>query len=173
MKKGLRRKYDGKKRGWFRQFKEFLLILAAMILLFRTGIGVSHVKGNSMRPTLENGETALYIRLVSSYERGDIVALRLPSGERYVKRIAAVEGDTVDLQDGKLLINGEEQQETYVLGETRAQGTDVEYPCTLNSDCFFVLGDNREDSTDSRTFGTVVRSELKGKVIFYLGVIKR
>lgn len=173
MKKRILGRYDGRKRSWFRQFKEFLVILLAVVLLFQLVVGVFYVKGDSMYPTLHNGELALYVRIVPCYERGDIAAVRLPSGEKYVKRIVAVEGDVVDFADGRLLINGETQEEPYAYGFTAPVGTTIRYPYTVAPGHYFVLGDNRENSMDSRVFGAVLKSELKGKLILHMGVTWR
>lgn len=173
MKKRILGRYDGKKHGWFRQFREFLLILLVVVLLFQLVVGVFHVEGSSMYPTLENGALAFYLRVVPSYQRGDIVSVRLPSGEKYVKRIVALPGETVDFRDGQLLVDEEPLEEPYAVGESIPTGSYQSYPCTLSEDQYFVLGDNREESMDSRTFGPVWKSELKGKLIFQLGKIGR
>ena len=119
-----------------------------------------------MLPTLQNGELTAYFRLVSDYDRGDIVSVRMPSGEYYVKRVIAVAGDVVDIKDGKLFINGEELDETYVQGITEVPIDGIEVPYTVEEDKVFVLGDNRENSVDSRTFGAVLTKEVQGKLLF-------
>ena len=163
MKKRILGRYDGKKRSWFRQFKEFLALLLLIVLLFQLVVGVFFVKGDSMYPTLDDGELALYLRIVPEYHRGDIVSVRLPSGEQYVKRIVGLPGDEVDFKDGRLLING----------ESAPEGNNLTYPCTLTADRYFVLGDNRIQSMDSRIFGPVLKSELKGKMVVHLGITRR
>lgn len=134
MKKRILGRYDGKKRSWFRQFKEFLALLLLIVLLFQLVVGVFFVKGDSMYPTLDDGELALYLRIVQEYHRGDIVSVRLPSGEQYVKRIVGLPGDEVDFKDGRLLINGEPQDEPYANGESAPEGNNLTYPCTLTAD---------------------------------------
>ncbi len=173
MKKRFLGRFDGRKRGWFRQFKEFLVLLAILVLLFQLIVGAFYVKGESMYPTLNDGELAFYVRLVRNYDRGDVVAVRLPSGEKYVKRLVALPGDVVDFQDGRLLINGEPQEEAFAIGESAALGSSLTYPYTLSADQYFVLGDNRENSMDSRIFGPVLKSELKGKVVMHVGATWR
>lgn len=134
MKKRILGRYDGKKRSWFRQFKEFLALLLLIVLLFQLVVGVFFVKGDSMYPTLDDGELALYLRIVPEYHRDDIVSVRLPSGEQYVKRIVGLPGDEVDFKDGRLLINGEPQDEPYANGESAPEGNNLTYPCTLTAD---------------------------------------
>ncbi|MFW5677472.1 MAG: signal peptidase I [Acetivibrio ethanolgignens] len=169
VKKRFLSKYDGKKYEWFKGMKNFCLLLFLVFLIFQLLIGISFVKGDSMEPTLKNGEMVFYRRFGSTYERGDIVSVRVPAGEYYVKRVIAVEGDTVDIKEGKVYVNGNLLDEPYVAGDTYEQKGTVEYPYTLEENQIFVLGDNREVSMDSRTFGPVSRRQIKGKLLFYAG----
>lgn len=163
------RKYDGLKYGWLKDGKKFLLLLVLVFLLFRFVIGVSFVKGNSMESTLHSGEMVLYTRLHSICERGDVVSVKIPSGEYYVKRIIAVEGDTIDIRDGQVYINGQLLEEPYIDGETLPQNGRVKYPFTVGNEQIFVMGDNRKDSMDSRSFGVVGERQIKGKIRFHAG----
>ena len=163
------RKYDGKKYGWFMDMKKFCILLVAVFLIFQLLIGVSFVKGDSMEPTLQNGEMVFYRRFGSTYEKGDVVSVRVPAGEYYVKRVIAVAGDTVDIRNGNVYVNGILLDEPYAAGETFEQEGTVIYPYTLQEDQIFVLGDNREVSMDSRTFGAVSKRQIKGKLLFYAG----
>lgn len=173
MRKRRFRKYDGLKYGWLKDAKKFILLLVLVFLLFRLVIGVSLVKGNSMEPTLYNSEAVLYLRINPEYQRGDVVSVRIPSGEYYVKRVIAVAGDTIELKDGKVYINGSILEEPYIKGETLEQEGIVKYPLTLEEGQIFVMGDNREVSTDSRSFGVVGRRQIKGKLLFYIGGFSR
>ena len=152
---------------------EFLGLIAGILLVFHLLIGISTVQGNSMYPTLHNGDKVLYYRRNTVYNTGDIVALESPDGEDLVKRIVAVAGDTVNIQNGKLYVNGEEQNLDGAVGKTEipADGT-ITYPLTVGEDQVFVLGDNREISSDSRMFGLVDTSELKGKIAWYIGSLR-
>lgn len=163
------RKYDGMKYGWLKDAEKFLLLLLVVFLVFRFVIGVSFVKGDSMEPTLHNGEFVLYMRISPEYKVGDVVSVKIPSGEYYVKRVIAMAGDTVDIRDGNVYVNGEALEEPYVKGRTEAQEGVVEYPVTLEKGQVFILGDNREESTDSRTFGVVGERQIKGKLVLHAG----
>ena len=165
-KKRLLQKYDGKKQRWFRIFIGLIILFIAVVIIFRFVAGISFVKGDSMQPTLKNGELTAYIRIVPEYERGDIVSVRMPSGEYYVKRVIAVGGDVVDIKDGKLYINGEELDEPYVQGITEIPSGGITVPYTVDEGKVFVLGDNRENSVDSRTFGAVLTGEVQGRLLF-------
>ena len=168
---GLRRKKIRKKRkDRILVTLEFLGLIAVIMLLFNLLIGISTVQGNSMYPTLHDGDRVLYYRRYSDYKIGDIVALDRPDGEEFVKRVVAVAGDTVNIQNGKLYVNGEEQKMDGPVGRTEAsaKGT-VAYPLTVGEEQVFVLGDNREVSSDSRMFGPVKVRDLKGRIAWYIG----
>ena len=83
---------------------------------------------------------------------------------RLVKRVIATAGDEVDIRDGKVYINGKELMGPYVRGETYQR--EQSFPIKLKDGEFFVLGDNREVSKDSRTFGTIDRRQIEGKAVF-------
>ena len=165
-KKRLLHKYDGRKQHWLRTAVGLVILFIIALVVFRFVAGISFVKGDSMLPTLENGEMKAYIRIVPEYKRGDIVSVRMPSGEYYVKRIMAVGGDVVDIRDGKLYVNDEELDESYVQGITEVPENGITLPYTVEEGKVFVLGDNRENSVDSRTFGAVLIKEVQGKLLF-------
>jgi signal peptidase I len=89
-------------------------------------------------------------------------------GATFVCRIAAQGGDVVELNaDGQLVVNGNVQQEE-IFYPTDPQDGDVTYPCTVEADSYFVLCDYRTNSLDSRTYGTIPKSTLDGKIITVL-----
>lgn len=124
-----------------------------------------------MFPTLHNNEIALYTRIIPTFERGDILSVRMPSGDYYVKRVIAVGGDTVDIKRNHLYVNGKLMDESYVYGDTKTKIGGVDFPYVVEDEKVFVMGDNREGSKDSRDFGAVTRGQIKGKVWFYIGKI--
>jgi len=160
------RKYDGKKYGWFLLARDSALMLILAALLFSLLVGVSRVNGTSMLPTLENGRIVFFLRAGSSYDRGDVVFAKMPSGSFYVKRVLAVEGDVVDIRDGCLYINGVREAGDYWQGRTLPQEGIVEYPLTLGEGMYFLVGDNREGSIDSRSFGPLPAASIRGKLLF-------
>lgn len=83
----------------------------------------------------------------------------------YVKRVIATEGQTVDIRDGKVYVDDELLEEPYFDGETYATDTEVKYPFTVSENCVFVMGDNRGNSTDSRSsrLGEVEENAIMGK----------
>lgn len=165
-KKRVLHKYDDRKQRWLRTFVGLVILFIVALVVFRFVAGISVVKGNSMLPTLKDGELTAYVRIVPEYKRGDIVSVRMPSGEYYVKRILAVGGDVVDVKDGKVYVNGEELDEPYAQGLTEIPDEGIKVPYTVEAGKVFVAGDNREDSVDSRTFGAVLKKEVQGKLLF-------
>lgn len=146
-----------------------LLITAAVsYLLFGVIFGLSIVKGSSMAPALENGDLVLFFRLQHSYRKGDIVLASM--GQRdFIKRVEALPGQTVGIStDGQsLTIDGMETAEPYIYGNTVPKAG-CKLPVRLGKDEYFLLGDNRENSVDSRNYGPVEGHRLDGVVIAVL-----
>lgn len=82
---------------------------------------------------------------------------------RFVKRVIGIAGDTVDIKDGKVYVNGKELEEPYIKGDTDTRG--LEYPLVVPEGKLFVLGDNRGYSKDSRNFGCIDKGMIEGKVL--------
>lgn len=162
---GLTRKYDGRKNVWFVFIEGIAIVALLLFLLFRLVLGISTVDGNSMDPTLKNGQRLIFFRLLRDYKAGDVICMRMPNGDQYVKRIIAGEGDTIAVSNGKVYVNGQELEEEYVAGATEVQEDTVEYPMTLEAEQYFVMGDNREHSIDSRSFGAIVVYQIQGKIL--------
>lgn len=126
---------------------------------------LSVVRGSSMAPGIQDGDRILiepWSYLVGEVERGDVVVLRYPLDPNvdYIKRVIGVPGDQVTLADGHVWVNGELCDEPYVAEIDRAS-----YASTLvTPGSFFVLGDNRPRSSDSREFGLVPGDHLRGRV---------
>lgn len=130
----------------------------------------------SMEPTLHEGDNLLVEKIsprLGKVNRGDIVVIKDASpefameGKELIKRVVAVENDRVELRDGKVYINGEELKEGYIMGDYTPPGENPEYnSLTVPEGYVYVLGDNRTNSADSRTFGPVPASNIRGKAIF-------
>ncbi len=141
----------------------YVLIIIAVILIRTFIITPVRVDGASMDQTLEDGQILLLYKL-ANVDYGDIVVLdEEKEGEIIIKRIIGMPGDTVSIKDNTVYVNGEEVEEDYAYGET----SDYE-EITLDDDEYFILGDNRPISKDSRYFGPVKEDEIIGKVIFRL-----
>ncbi len=162
--------------GVFKQF--WILVVLAVwgglcYLLITHFIFISvQVDGQSMVPTLENSGHYWLNRLAylrHEPQRLDIVALKDPRDQTLVvKRVIALPGESVYLHLGKVYLNGKLLPEPYLMTKTytfayeRKSGEEF---FAVGKDQYFVMGDNRNNSTDSRTFGTVPRQNILGKVI--------
>lgn len=148
-----------------------VLALIACVLLFVFVARVIDVVGYSMVPTLDDGDKIIITRWAGDYEQGDIVVLRKETlrEEPIVKRVIAVEGQTVDIDFtlGIVYVDGVALDEPYVNELTYTQ-EGFEGPITVPEGCVFVMGDNRNNSTDSRDarVGCVDTRYIMGKVVF-------
>ena len=170
MEKGrILEKHNAKKLDWLRDSKWFLAAIAAVFVLLRFVIGLSVIGGESMEPTLHDGDVVIYLRPVAQYHEGDIVSVRVPSGKFYVKRVAAAGGSEVDIYGGSLYVDGEAANDPHASGLTQKGDGAVVYPYAVREGNYFVLGDNREASVDSRFFGEVSRRQIKGRIVLVIG----
>lgn len=122
-----------------------------------------------MEPAFENDDKVAVFLLSRNYQPGDVVVFKADNGKTYMKRIIAGANDTVNITEaGGLIINGKAAEESYIYTETLRLDESINYPILLSEDTYFVLGDNRTNSTDSRNLeiGTVNKSDIIGKVIF-------
>ena len=135
-----------------------------MVIVHVFVIQVSVVKGNSMEPALHDGDRLVVDRVsynLGEVRRGDVVVLRYPRNPTvdFVKRIVAVPGDRVLMSDGVLFVNGEPADDYGCIPDQQDMRQII-----VPADQFFVLGDNRPISCDSREFGLVPQTLLKGRV---------
>lgn len=158
-------KYSPAKLSALRMAEAFAVIVIILLVLFLKILGVARVSGVSMENTFHDGEPVLYYRLVSEYQRGDVVCIKMTNGDNYIKRIIGVPGDTLELQDGQVVLNGYALTESYAVGQTWPETGSVTYPVELGEGEYFVIGDNREESVDSRSFGPVTKAQIKGKIL--------
>jgi len=162
---------------------DFVYILVAVTISFVFLVRVVGVSGPSMTPTLLNGE---YVVLLSNffcgeYEEGDVVVATVPTFDAsrpIVKRVIAVEGQTVDIDFtlGEVRVDGVLLQEDYINDLTRTNFPEgMSYPLTVPENCVFLLGDNRNHSTDSRYagIGCVDERFILGKVILRILPLNR
>jgi signal peptidase I len=154
---------------------KYALIAAVIILPIRTFIAQPFVvSGNSMYPTFHNGEYLIVNELAKyqgTYERGDVVILRYPNdpSKYFIKRVIGLPGETVTIQNGVVSITSETQKTPLVLDEPYVQNPKQDSSSrTLDKDEFFVMGDNRAQSSDSRIWGPVPRRLMDGKAYLRL-----
>lgn len=148
-------------------------VFLAFVLVFSVGMKISMV-GVSMEPALYNGQEVLinrFIYKITSPKRGDVIAF-LPNGNQnsyyYLKRIVGLPGESIQIIDGYVYINGERlpEDEYDKMADYGIAGNEIQ----LGSDEYFVLGDNRNMSEDSRSgnIGAVKKDTIAGKVWFHL-----
>ena len=146
------------------------LAAAAGLLLRHYAVGTVRVAGSSMEETLMGGDLALVTRETGSPGRGDVVECRFPGRTgTYVKRIVALPGDSVVFSGGQLSINGEAVDEPYASSATE------DYAVQLGEDEYLALGDNRQESYDSRMedMGPIAREDILGRVRWILYPLNR
>ncbi|WP_288735846.1 signal peptidase I [uncultured Enorma sp.] len=166
-------------RGILEWVVTFALVFAFFIFIRMFVIEPYRVPTGSMEPTIEVGDQIfaqkLTVNLGMDVQPGDIVVFRNPDGtsehDVLVKRVIATAGQTVDLVDGVVYVDGVALDEPYAEGESyplaaQAEGVSVGFPYTVPEGCVWVMGDNRENSADSRYFGAVPEDDLIGVVVF-------
>lgn len=143
-----------------------VVVVAVGIIVSATLLTVLQVRGTSMEPTVSEGDIIVTNRS-DSFNTGDIIAFYF-NNKILLKRVIAFSGDWVDIsKDGVVSINGKELKEDYV--EDLALGTpDITFPYQVPEHSYFVLGDHRSVSIDSRSsaVGTVTKEQLIGRVMF-------
>ncbi len=145
--------------------------LVAGILIFMFGIRVVNVKGSSMRPTLHDADMILTTNLFYTPKAGDVVVLQTDTygPDPLVKRVIATGGQTVDIdfETGVVYVDGNALDEPYTAEPTTVRDA-FEGPVEVPEGCLFLMGDNRNHSTDSRhaTIGMVDERCVIGKVLF-------
>lgn len=147
----------------------FSVVLAVIVILFL--YQPVKVEGTSMMPTLDDQERIFINKFVyrlhfGKIDRGDTVVFWFPHDptKSYIKRVIAVPGDRIEVDHGGVIVNGQALVENYVPEEYRDQSSMTE--TTVPKDEYFVLGDHRSSSNDSRAWGMVPRRYIYGKAVF-------
>lgn len=140
------------------------LVIIVIVLLIRTFIITPvQVDGSSMDPTLQDNQILLLKKYQKNYKRFDIVVID-DGSERLIKRIIGLPGETIEVKDQKLYINGKYVKEEFEHDET----DDFTYEGKIPENHYFVMGDNRDDSLDSRVFGAFSKDQILGVTSFSL-----
>lgn len=160
--------------------------IAIFLFIYLLVLQPHKIKGDSMQPNFPDGEFLLTDKVTYRFgepKRGDVVVFQAPvaEGEEYIKRIIGLPGDRVSVKEGKVYINGAQLRENYLkstlftpIGAFMAEGEEYVVP----AGSYFVMGDNRPASSDSRSWGPVAKQKITGRawVIYWppekSGVIK-
>jgi len=151
---------------WLRDLLVSLAISAFIIIFLYQPV---KVEGTSMMPSLEDQERIFvnkFVYRLEPIERGDIVVFRYPRdpSKSYIKRVIGMQGDDIRIDGGQVYVNGKALDETYVPSEYTDERS---YPeIIVPPHCYFVLGDHRSMSNDSRDFGSVNQNFIYGKAVF-------
>jgi signal peptidase I len=154
--------------GW-RWLREVGLSLGISLFIIVFLYQPVKVEGTSMMPGLADQERIFinkYAYRLGSIERGDVVVFRYPGdpSKNYIKRVVGIPGDRIEIFRGEVLVNGNRLEEPYVIKQYRDERSMSEL--TVPEDEYFVLGDHRNLSSDSRDFGVVEREAIFGKAVF-------
>jgi signal peptidase I len=159
--------------SWLRDISISVLIAVIVIPIFYRPV---KVEGTSMMPLLKDQDGIFINQFVynfSDVSRGDLIVFRYPGdpSKSYIKRVIALEGDSVEVLGGSLYLNGELQSEPYVPAQYRDRLSMPRMKVPKNE--FFVMGDHRASSNDSRNWGTVHRRYIFGRAVFAYWPINR
>ncbi|MBM3189205.1 MAG: signal peptidase I [Chloroflexi bacterium] len=154
-----------KLKHWVRELLESVLPALVIVLVVNIFLAqATRVEGQSMEPNLHNNQRLIIEKIsyrLHAPERGDIVVLRRPhkSSEPLIKRVVGLPGETVQIKEGRVYINGQPLTEPYLDQATWGDSA----PQIVPEEHIFVLGDNRRASNDSRSFGMVPLDDVIGK----------
>lgn len=158
-----------RRTNWLREILDTAMLVIAIYALVNLSSSRYMVQGKSMYPNFDDDQVLYISRLnymLSEPERLDIVVFHYPDNpeEDYIKRIIGLPNDVVEIRDSQVFVNGEPLDEPYI-NEANWASRGMAEPVTLGPDEFFVMGDNRNHSSDSRSFGPVKRSLIVGEVL--------
>jgi len=158
-----------KSMGLMLWLRDLLIASVASILIITFLYQPVRVEGTSMLPRLEDRDRLFinkFVYHISAIERGDVVVFRYPRDpeKSYIKRVIALPGDTLRIDHGHVYVNGNLLHEPYVPPEYRDNRSQAEM--VIPADHYFMMGDHRSISSDSRDFGPVDRSLIYGKAVF-------
>lgn len=158
----------------------FKLVIVVFIILFLMiyVVSVTQVVGNSMKSTLNDGDVLILSKAsyrIFDVKRGDIISLDYEDTKYLIKRVIGLPGDSIKIIDNVLYINGEVYEEDYLdegLDYPDFHLSDLGYD-TIPEDMYLVLGDNREDSLDSRDIGLISKDSVNGKIVLRIWPINK
>jgi signal peptidase I len=170
-------------KPWWRETLETIVWALALALIIRTFvIQAFWIPSGSMLPTLQVGDRVLVAKFwmwFATPKRGDVYVFKYPEdpSRDFIKRIVALPGDTVDIRDGVVFVNGFPTDEPYVVYKDRYTMRPNRFyptvPFTVPENKYFALGDNRPNSQDGRFWGYVPAEDIHGPAFFRYWPLKR
>lgn len=147
-------------------FQTALISLGIFLFVYIFLVQPHRVKGESMSPNFEDGELLLTEKVAYRFgdpQRGDVVVFEAPVGRKvdFIKRIIGLPGEKVEVRGGSIFVNGSKVEENYINVPTQG-----DKEIKLGENEYFVFGDNRGASSDSRVFGPIERKSIRGRVWF-------
>lgn len=167
--------FPEKLKDYFIEFFETIVVIGAIFALIYLFVAQFHkVSGYSMVPTFHDGDFLVTEKVsyrLGTPRRGDIIVLKNPRNESqdFIKRIIAVPGDILKVEGNSVFVNGQLLNESYLPPGTPTPARAFlkeGLPVKVGTQEYFVFGDNREHSSDSRDWGSVTRKEIVGKAFF-------
>ena len=140
-------------------------VVVLLALTVTVVLGVKTAADGGMAPDWNQGRPMLVFRLAMDYGRGDVVCVSLPKGGAAPRRVVAVAGDTVELRDGRVFVNGIAERGNYSFTRTEPAADGPAYLLVLRQGEYFVLADRRDVLPDSRSFGVLTRADILGRVL--------
>jgi signal peptidase I len=156
-----------KLRAFFREMLETIILALILFLIINTFTARIRVEGSSMLPSLNHNNYVIVNRMAYRFgdiERGDVVVFEFPHNKRedYIKRVIALPGEKIEISNSFVYINGQPIQEPYIMAPLAR-----DYPATtVPPEMIYVMGDNRNDSSDSRRWGALSVGDIIGKAVF-------
>jgi len=163
-------------QGLFEVLKVVAVVFVVTIVIRIFLIQPFVVEGSSMEPDFHDHEYVLIEKISYRFHtpsRGDVIVFRYPNNPsvNYIKRVIGLPGETIHIENGLVSINGRQLSEAYLASGEKtfeSRNTDQAYETKLSADQFFVMGDNREHSSDSRDWGPLKRNFIIGRSVLVL-----
>lgn len=146
----------------------YIIIIVAVVLIRSFLVTPVRVTGYSMYPTFDDGQILILNKTKNEYKRFDVVVVNY-NGEKLIKRVIGLPGEHIQYKNNKLYINGKYVKEPFLNSDVKTNDFDIidlMITSFIPKDSYLVLGDNRENSTDSRVFGFVKKDDILGTTVF-------
>ena len=144
---------------------KLLLIIGIVLVFLKLVFGFTVSRNIDMAPSISEGELLLFFRLEKNYNTDDVVVIE-KDGNEYIFRIVGKPGETINItEDEKVLVGNVPESHTVFYKTAINKDSKIKYPYTLKNDEYFVMGDYRINSNDSRSFGPITKDNIKGIVI--------